>query len=280
MITAENICFAYVRGKPVLENISFSLPAGSVCGLLGRNGAGKTTLLKLLCGLAFPVTGHCFLDGSDVRDRAVSTLQGLFYLPEEFVLPDITVKRYMSVYAPLYDKFDRELFKTLIEGFELSMGDNLSAMSYGMRKKVLLAFAMAIRARMLLMDEPTHGLDIPSKKQFRKMLVTAVTEKQNIIMATQQVRDIGTMLDHIMILHNNRLILNEQVDTITSVLDFSEKSDSSVIYSESSISGLRVLSANTSGVNSDFDAELLFNGIMHNPATVTELFTGTKTVKI
>ena len=276
LIQLETVRFGYSRRHEILSNLSFTLEKGRICGLLGLNGSGKSTLLKLIAGLCYPSAGSCSINGVVSRDRPLSYLQQLFFVPEEFALPSVSIRRYADVYGPFYERFDRALFLRLVEEFGLSHGDVIPRMSYGMRKKMLLSFALATRVPVLLLDEPTHGLDIPSKKQFRKILASGCSDEQSVLMATQQVRDIGTMLDHILILHKKELLLSASAEDISHKLSFSETrepaSGEGVLYCETAFPGYRVLSRNTAGTPSAFDAELLFNGAMQSPAVMKTLF--------
>lgn len=272
----QRVRFGYDRSHEIISPTSFSIERGQICALLGLNGSGKSTLLKLLAGLCYPVEGRCVIDGVESRDRPLRYLKQLFLVPEEFSLPSLSIAKYADVYAPFYEGFDHELFGRLIGEFGMTSHEVIPRMSYGMRKKMLLAFGFATRVPLLLLDEPTHGLDIPSKKQFRKMLASVCSAEQAVVMATQQVRDLGLLLDRLMIFHKRELLLNASSEEIARRLLFSESreapSGGDVLYSETAFPGYKVLSLNTAGVSSAVDAELLFNGAIQNPSQIRTLF--------
>lgn len=276
LIEFQRVRFGYDRSHEIISPTSFSIEQGQICAILGLNGSGKSTLLKLLAGLCYPVEGRCLIDGVESRDRSLRYLKHLFLVPEEFSLPSLSIERYADVYTPFYDGFDRALFYRLIEEFGMTRKEVIPRMSYGMRKKMLLAFGFATRVPLLLLDEPTHGLDIPSKKQLRKMLASLCSAEQAVVMATQQVRDLGPLLDRLMILHKKELLLNASSEEISRRLLFSESreapSGSDVLYSETAFPGYKVLSLNTAEVPSAVDAELLFNGAIQNPSQIRTLF--------
>ena len=162
MIKAENLSFIYPKSKRmVLHDFSFSLEAGRVYGLLGRNGAGKSTLLYLIAGLLTPKKGKIVFHDINVRSRLPMTLQDMFLVPEEFELPSIPLKKYIELNAPFYPNFSKEDMHKYLHCFEMDMDVNLGALSMGQKKKVFMSFALATNTSLLLMDEPTNGLDIP-----------------------------------------------------------------------------------------------------------------------
>ena len=193
MISIDNLSFAYKK-KPVFDGLNLEFKAGHVYGLLGRNGTGKTSLLRNIAGLLFPKKGSITVNGCTPSKRLPIFLEDVFMVPEEFYLPDIPIATYIKNYAPFYPRFDNDKFNKYISVFEIPADSTLQNMSYGQKKKVLLAFAVATNARVLLMDEPTNGLDIMSKSQFRKILAEALDEERCIIISTHQVKDLENLL--------------------------------------------------------------------------------------
>ena len=171
MLQINNISFGYNKKRGNLfSDFSLNLEAGNVYGLLGKNGAGKSTLIYLMTGLLTPQSGEALMDGVNVRERLPKTMSDLFLVPEEFDLPRLSIKQYVSINAPFYPNFSMEDMQRYLEIFEMSdyIDVNMHSMSMGQKKKVFMAFAFATNTRVLIMDEPTNGLDIPSKSQFRK----------------------------------------------------------------------------------------------------------------
>lgn len=165
MIEIKNLSFQYGK-KEIFSDLNLSIQAGNIYGLLGRNGAGKTTLLKLIAGLCFPKSGECELFGAASSMRLPSVLRETFFIPEEFSLPSIRINQYEERYTPFYPNFNKEEFQQYLNEFSLSEDAKLNKISYGQKKQFLIAFALASHCKLVIMDEPTNGLDIPSKKKF------------------------------------------------------------------------------------------------------------------
>ncbi len=215
MITVTDLVFRYAKKVPLFEHFSLTLSPGHIYGLLGRNGAGKTTLLKLLCGLTFPLEGSINADGNQPGLRDPGFLQELFFLPEEVWLPAVSPAKLEKLHAPFYPAFDKSAFRSMLEQFDVGFDQKLAKLSYGEKKKVMIAFALACNTRYLLLDEPTNGLDIPSKATFRSMLAGAFDESRIILISTHQVRDLQNLIDSVLILDQGKIILNQPLDNAT-----------------------------------------------------------------
>lgn len=201
MIQLQNISFQYAgSAAPVFSQFSLSLPVGRIYGLLGPNGSGKSTLLYIMMGLLHPSEGLALVDTRDASRRERSLLQDLYIVPEEFELPSMTLAEYVDTYRPFYPRFSQEMLSQCLQEFCLPESLHISRLSMGQKKKVLMAFALACSTRYLLMDEPTNGLDIASKKQFRRVIASNMTDERTIIIATHQVHDVEQLLDHVLIL--------------------------------------------------------------------------------
>jgi len=212
MINITNLTFAYPKKRELFSGIDLKIPAGRICGLLGKNGVGKTTLLRLMAGLLFPKSGHCSVENYNPEKRMPSFLQEIYFLPEEFYLPDLTIAQYLKSYAPFYPRFQYDTFLAYLKEFDLLLSEKLNELSHGQKKKALLSFALATDCKLLLLDEPSNGLDIPSKVQFRKLLAGALTEERIIILSTHQVRDLENLIDTVVILDNGRIIFQKTLE--------------------------------------------------------------------
>ena len=277
MIKVENLSFTYPKSKHmVLHDFSFSLEAGRVYGLLGRNGAGKSTLLYLMTGLLTPKKGKIMYHDINVRSRLPMTLQDMFLVPEEFELPSISLKKYIDLNAPFYPNFSKEDMYKYLHCFEMDMDVNLGALSMGQKKKVFMSFALATNTSLLLMDEPTNGLDIPGKSQFRKFMASGMTDNKTIVISSHQIRDIDKMLDSVMIMDESRVLLNESTVHICEKLCFKESDDRSLIdkalFAVPSLHGNSLLLLNEHNEDSDINIELLFNAILAQPQKIANLF--------
>lgn len=273
MISIENLNFNYgKKQQPLFHNLDCELQAGSIVGLLGKNGAGKTTLLKLMIGLLSPNGGEVKIMGHRPEARQPSLLQEIFFLPEEFFIPGISVHKYVKANAGFYPHFDNDLLKRLVNDFELPETKSLQKLSYGQKKKFLISFALSTKCRLLVLDEPTNGLDIPSKSIFRRVLAGSLDEDQLVIISTHQVRDVENLIDRVLMLENGRFIMQKDLFDISSRLHFTTTSsaeDDNILYQEMVPGGYKVITPQTNG-SSAVDIELLFNAISNGTEKIQE----------
>ena len=277
MLEVKNLSFSYGRRKAmVLEDFSLTLQKGSVFGLLGKNGTGKSTLLYLMSGLLRPQEGQVLYKGTDVVKRYPETLQDMFLVPEEVVLPNVKLKHYVKLNAPFYPKFSGEVLKACLSEFGMGEDLELGALSMGQKKKVFISFAIATNVTLLLMDEPTNGLDIPSKSQFRKMIATNMSDDKAVIISTHQVRDIDSLLDHVVIIDEKQLLLNESVANICDTIYFAEQcmneSTDEALYVQPSVQGNHVVLPNTYHEDSNLNLEVLFNAMLAEREKMQQMF--------
>jgi ABC-2 type transport system ATP-binding protein len=277
MITAENLSFTYRKSKKkLLENFSFSLERGKVYGLLGKNGVGKSTLLYLMSGLLTPQSGKVTYYGTDVRKRLPITLGEIFLVPEEFELPPVRLADYIKLNAKFYPRFSQKEMTTYLHYFEMDSDIHLNALSMGQKKKVYMSFALAANTTLILMDEPTNGLDIPGKSQFRKFIATGMTEDKTMVMSTHQVRDIDKIMDHVLIMDNSRMLLNKSITEITQKLLFleSDKQDliEKAIFSSPSLQSHYLILPNESTEESEINLEVLFCAVSDVPERIAQIF--------
>ena len=276
MLKVEEMAFSYRRNEYLLNKINFEITPGGVYGLLGKNGSGKSTLLNLMTGLMFPHIGTVTIDGIPAGKRLPRTMQNIYLLPEEYDLPAVSIERYVKNNAPFYPMFNREQFDNFLQIFELPQVKDLSQYSMGQKKKFLVSFALATNTPLLFMDEPTNGLDIPSKSQFRKAIALGMSDERSIIISTHQVRDLESMIDRVLVLHDNSIMLNESVMRIADRMEFvrttSKEDLQGCIYSTFTPQGFVGVRPNVDGVDSLVDLEVLFNSIITNPDVVKSLF--------
>lgn len=273
MIEIKNLSFGYSKRISLFNQLDLSLKPGNIYGLLGKNGAGKTTLLRLIAGLIFPDKGSCTIDGHKAADRLPETMQQIYMIPEEYHLPAIRISRYVSVNAPFYDRFDHGKFQSLLLEFQLRPEYKLHQLSYGQKKKFLLAFGLSTNAGLLLMDEPTNGLDIPSKSQFRKVIASSFTEDQILLISTHQVRDLESLIDPVIIIDEGKIIFHHSVEEITGRLNFQVSGEQGrCLYSEEVFGGYACIMPNLEGKQTRLDIELLFNGVISNAKEINQAF--------
>jgi len=274
MIQVKNLDFWYKENKPVFKNLNLSLVPGHIYGLLGKNGSGKSTLLKCISGLSFPAHGKCLIGGAETSKRRVQTLENLFFLAEEVYVPALAPGQFLKNTAAFYPKFSITDFYAYLKTLDVDLEQAMNNMSYGQQKKVMIAFGLATNASVLIMDEPTNGLDIPSKVQFRKLIASVLNEERCIIISTHQVRDLDSLIDTVLILDNHQIAINSSVDLLTDKLLFGvfETTNSmNVLYEEESIRGKHAIIQNTSGKYSKMDLELLFNAVTSGNNKLTQI---------
>jgi ABC-2 type transport system ATP-binding protein len=281
MIKFKNVDFRYVKKAPLLTNLDLQVNPGHIYGLLGKNGEGKSTLLKLISGLIFPKKGEIEVMGFTPQKRKPEMLCEIFFLPEELPVFSLKITDFQKAYAPFYSKFSVEQFDNYLREFEIPSKElKLNKLSYGQKKKVFVAFGLAANTKILLMDEPTNGLDIPSKGQFRRMIASVIDENRCIIISTHQVRDLDSLIDSIIIMDEHEIVFNESIDKITEKLLFKvynkEEKDISVIYSEDDLRGFYQVRENLNHEESKLDIELLFNSVHANKKRIKEIFTQKK----
>lgn len=260
----------------VIDDISLNIQKGYIHGLLGKNGIGKTTLLKLMSGLLFPNSGEIEVLGYIPMQRKVGFLQDIFFLSEEFDVYKMTIENYVKLNSVFYPKFSEADFYNYLEEFEIrDRKSKLNALSFGTKKKVIIAFGLATHARLMILDEPTNGLDIPSKAQFRKIILKAMNDETTIIISTHQVRDLHNLIDSILIMDERNILINASNREITSKLYFGVEKDISnidnILYSEDNIGGNLFVKENRENLESNLDIELFFNAVFHNKEKIKSI---------
>ena len=276
MIEVENLNFYYSRKQMVYNNLNLIIGEGTVAALLGMNGAGKTTLLNLIAGFLIPKGGNCKVQKYESSKRAPEMLQDLFMVSDISEFPSTTVDKFCRMYSDFYPKFDDKLFHHCLTEFSLSSEQSLKRISHGEKRKVMLSFALATRCKVLLFDEPTNGLDIPSKASFRKLIASSTDENQTILLATHQVRDLANIVDRVIIEHHGEIVLNETTDRISEKLLFCTQADQfnpeDLIFSQKGIVSNEFVAVNRNGHSGILDIELLFNAAVSNPIELSSVF--------
>lgn len=273
MIKTQNLAFSYGK-KEVLRNISLSLEPGKIYGLLGENGVGKTTLLTLLCGLKKPAAGTIEADGRDPYRREPSLLADQYFLPDEVAASTEKAVDWAKSRGGFWPDFSLDCFSEIMEVFEADKNQKMSTMSAGQLKKTHISFALACSVKYLLMDEPTNGLDIPSKAQFRSAILKYTPEDSTIVISTHQVRDLENVIDPIIILDRQDVLLNASLDRISEKLffDYGTMLHPDSLYSEQLPGGFIQVCRNLSGADSKVNIEALFNAVHKNKTTSKSLF--------
>jgi ABC-2 type transport system ATP-binding protein len=208
--------------------------------------------------------------------RQPAFLQDIFMVPEEFYLPDMPIDHLLKYMAPFYPKFNRQQFDRYIIEFQIPQGNTMQKMSYGQKKKVLISFGLACNTSILLMDEPTNGLDIMSKSQFRKVMAGSIDESKCVVISTHQVKDLENLIDRITIIDEGQILFDQTMEAISHRLSFHISFDHDEVkqslYHESSLRGNAVVMPNAGEEDSKIDLELLYKAIILNGKAVNAVF--------
>ncbi len=272
MIAFQQLHFSYSSDKKkqggkneIFKGVTLELAQPGIYGLLGVNGVGKTTLLNLMSGLLFPSHGKLLIDGKEVKERASDTLARLYYMPSQTGLLSFKVGEYARDLAPFYENFNADIWNDCLDTFGLDRNQNLMKLSEGNQKKAFISFALAAGTEILLLDEPTNGLDIPSKKNFRKLLLKYTREDQYVIISTHLVADVEKLLDHYLIIHHEGEIFNASAQEILDRYVFTTAlTEENALYAEPCASGYKVIlekDGTVEEMNNEIDIEMLFTAV-------------------
>ncbi len=279
MIEIKNLFFGYTEYNALFKDLTLSLEKGKICGLLGKNGAGKTTLLKIIAGLIFRGKGICEVMGHSPEKRLPSFLSEIFFLPEDLFVPESTADQYVKYYSSFYPKFDLTLFRECMTEFHLPHDKLLTEFSHGQKKKFLIAFGLSTNCRLYILDEPTNGLDIPSKSQCRKLLASNISDEKCFIISTHQVRDVENLIDSILILDEGKIIFQQSLFEVTQQFAFihqkQEPDPAECFFYEKHLGGYTAMIHNMQSQETKVDLEILFNAILSNKPTAKKLTQGT-----
>ena len=273
MIEIKDLAFSYGK-TPILKSITTTLEEGRIYGLLGENGVGKTTLLTLLCGLKKVCSGSITTDGENPFDRTPTLLQNQFYLPDEVLPVAMKAECFSKERGAFWPDYDHSKFLEIMKEFENDPAKKMNQMSAGQLKKTYISLALACGCKYIFMDEPTNGLDIPSKTQFRSAIMKYTSDDSTIVISTHQVRDLENIIDPIIILDRQDVLLNASVEEITSKLyfDYGTQLHPESLYSEQLPGGFIQVYPNTTGEDSKINVEALFNAVHKNKELIKGMF--------
>lgn len=273
MIEIKDLAFSYGK-TPILKSITTTLEEGRIYGLLGENGVGKTTLLTLLCGLKKVCSGSITTDGENPFDRTPTLLQNQFYLPDEVLPVAMKAECFAKERGAFWPDYDHSKFLEIMKEFENDPAKKMNQMSAGQLKKTYISLALACGCKYIFMDEPTNGLDIPSKTQFRSAIMKYTSDDSTIVISTHQVRDLENIIDPIIILDRQDVLLNASVEEITSKLyfDYGTQLHPESLYSEQLPGGFIQVYPNTTGEDSKINVEALFNAVHNNKELIKGMF--------
>lgn len=260
MIKLTNLVAGYKQKNPVLSAINTQIEVGNIYGLLGSNGVGKTTLLHTIAGVLDPLSGEVDVMGHTPSAHTRQFFEQIYYITDEVELPAMSLEGYIGTYAKFRPNFSREQMQDYLQRMNFTFGVRLNKLSLGNRKKFVIAYALACNTPLLLMDEPTNGLDIESKRQLRSILASLDMSNRTIIISTHQIADLEQMLSHILIIKDKQIIVNTSLDNAAQQLAFGRIGE----FDEPLfVDGLRVIARN-SGDYSNIDLEMLYLGVLES----------------
>ncbi|MBH9577135.1 ABC transporter ATP-binding protein [Inhella sp. 1Y17] len=217
LIEAKGVTLRYGRNKTAVDDVSFTLPKGRVVGLLGHNGAGKTTLMKALVGLKATEGELTVLGRSPVAERS-QLLTELSYIPDVAVLPRwARAHELITLMSGLQPKFSAERARQLLRRTSVGLNDKVKSLSKGMVVQLHLALIAAIDAKLMILDEPTLGLDVISRKGFYEMLIDEWCDgERSVLISTHQVEEIEALLTDVLMMDEGKLVLNLSLEAMES----------------------------------------------------------------
>lgn len=261
MVELKNVSFGYNPNKNVIEDLSLNLEEGRFYGLLGKNGTGKTTLMKIISGILFSKEGYVNIDGNNPGDRKLETLQEIFMMPADFTFPKMSLEKYVYLYSSFYPKFNKDILDDCLDNFEINKKiTSINKLSLGEKHKISVSLAISFGTKLILFDEAANGMDIPTRKMFRKMLMKHIKEDQTVVLSTHVVQDIENLLTDIIVLRKGQKTFISSLDDIRSKYSFGiQSNEEGAIYSEPCAEGYRVICNNTNNDDTEVSLELLFN---------------------
>ncbi len=195
-----------------LYDLSFSLPRGQIVGLLGPNGSGKTTFIKLLNGLLTPTSGQVLINGTTPSPE---TKKVVSYLPDRTYLNEkMTITQALDLFANFYEDFDMAQAEQMIKNLHLDPSKKIRTLSKGNREKVQLILVMSRRADLYVLDEPIGGVDPASRDYIIHTIINNYNTNATVLISTHLISEIESVLDHVIMIQNGRLVLDSSVDAI------------------------------------------------------------------
>lgn len=267
MLAFHDVSYAYTPGRTVLRGVNVSVRPG-IGLLMGENGAGKTTLLGLASGSLISSAGTVEFDGVGPGLRLPATMSDIFYLSDDWDSPFRDIYATVRYHGCFYPRLDPDMLAANLEAFGLTGREKLKSLSLGMRRKSYIAYALALRTRLLLLDEPANGLDINSKKELRRMVSRCVGDEQTVLISTHTVADLEMLYDTVLILHRGCLLLSATVADIASALSFvtSPVPVPDALYMEAEGAMFRAIVPALEPYGSAVDFELLFSAVVSGKA--------------
>ena len=214
IISATGLAKKY-RGKQALQDVTFNVAPGRIVGLIGRNGAGKTTALKAILGLT-PYDGELRVLGLDPATQRDALMREVAFIADTAVLPKwIRVHQALDYVEGVHPSFERARAEDFLRSTDIRLGSRVRELSKGMVTQLHLALVLAIHARLLVLDEPTLGLDLLSRRMFYDTLLNDyMDEQRTILVTTHQVEEVEHILTDVLFIEHGRIVLDAEIDTL------------------------------------------------------------------
>lgn len=218
MLAVKNLS-KLIIGRPILSDLNFEIQPGCITGIIGENGAGKTTLLKTISGILRPTDGHVLFQNADVFHNHSIRHKIAFVTEEAEFFKYSRVKDILSFMSEVYNRFDDQRFHDLNQVFQIPLDTKIQKLSKGMRMKVSLMIGLAMRPELLLLDEPTTGLDPMSRKHLFEVLMKEVAENNTaVLISSHLLNDLEQVCDHIIMIRDGKIITNTSLDSLKSAV--------------------------------------------------------------
>lgn len=211
MLELKNVSKSFGKFK-ALDNLTMTIPQGSVYGLVGPNGAGKTTAIRHITGVYRPDEGEITMEGLPIYENP-QVKQAIGYIPDEiFYFSSATLKDMAKFYRGLYPRFDMPLFQRLTEVFQLPMGSPIRRFSKGMQKQAAFQLTLSIRPDVLVLDEPVDGLDPVMRRQVMSLILAEVAERNTtVLISSHNLRELEDVCDHVGIMNHGKMLLERSL---------------------------------------------------------------------
>lgn len=264
MIELNNVTYWYTADKPVISEASAHIAEGRIYGLLGLNGSGKTTLLKLISGMLFPKKGEIVIAGNNSRNREIAYLQNIAFMPATVQLPKQSVDKFTSLNSVFYPTFSKSVLMHCLNEFDIDYDTpNLEQLSLGQKHKFMFSFLLSLGTKVLLLDEPLNGMDLPSRNAFRRLLMRHLDDSRTAVISTHVMKDIENILSDVMIIRNDGSFFCKSINELSNEYSFGiSSSTENAVYHEVCPEGYKVLRKKGMEEESDIPLEILFNAVI------------------
>ncbi|MBD5255200.1 MAG: ABC transporter ATP-binding protein [Barnesiella sp.] len=265
MITLNHLSYRYPSGMWALTDINAEIGPGLHL-LVGENGSGKTTLLHIMAGLRTAVPADaCMINNMPTAQRNPRLLEELFILTDEMMFPYRTINEMTRRHAIFYPSFSPQLLGDTLHRFGMTGNEPIDFFSLGNRKKAQLAYVIALRPKVLLLDEPLNGLDITARSEFIKILAENISEDQTVIISSHTVLDFRNLIDGLIVISGGQLILSMPTWKIAERIAFVNTSNppTDAIFLQQSFGQFSSIIPNPGGeLTTDIDLILFYNAIV------------------